>query len=287
MTLARFVTKNAFRNKRRSMLTMLSIAFSLFLLTFMMTLWHAFAVDDGSTESVKRLVVRHRSSLMFNLPSYYGGKMRTIPGVVAVVPLTWFQGLYKDQKPENFFARFGTDPTEFPKVYRDMQISDDQLEAWQRDRQGVIVDDTLAKKHGWKLGDRIFIHGDLYPINLELNVRGIFHTDPDNKSVYFNSKYLERAFLRLKGRMGDRNSWYCVDEAGHIQLEQRVHTTAKALREVFGEVPRRRIALETGTHSPWISRLLSELGHEVIVAHAHKVPGNASYGRHERRAVPS
>jgi hypothetical protein len=72
--------------------------------------------------------------------------------------------------------------------------------------------------------------------------------------------------------LGDRNSWYCVlDEAGHVQLEQRVGTHAKALREVFGAMPRSRIALETGTHSPWISRLLSELGHEVIVAHARKV----------------
>jgi len=72
--------------------------------------------------------------------------------------------------------------------------------------------------------------------------------------------------------LGDRNSWYCVlDEAGEIQLEQRVRTNAKVLREVFGGMPHSRIALETGTHSPWISRLLSALGHEVIVAHARKV----------------
>ena len=72
--------------------------------------------------------------------------------------------------------------------------------------------------------------------------------------------------------LGDRNSWYCVlDEAGQIQMEQRVRTTAKGLGEVFGAMPHSRIALETGTHSPWISRLLRELGHEVIVANARKV----------------
>jgi len=72
--------------------------------------------------------------------------------------------------------------------------------------------------------------------------------------------------------LGDRNSWYCVlDETGGIQLEQRVRTTAKALQEVFGAMPRSRIALEIGTHSPWISRLLGDLGHEVIVANARKV----------------
>ena len=72
--------------------------------------------------------------------------------------------------------------------------------------------------------------------------------------------------------LGDRSSWYCVlDEAGAIVLEQRLSTTPKAMKEVFGAMPRSRIALETGMHSPWVSRLLSELGHEVIVAHARNV----------------
>jgi transposase len=72
--------------------------------------------------------------------------------------------------------------------------------------------------------------------------------------------------------LGDRSSWYCVlDETGSVRLEQRVSTTPKAMREVFGGMPRSRIALETGMHSPWVSRLLSELGQEVIVAHARNV----------------
>src|ERR1700688_3843469 len=72
--------------------------------------------------------------------------------------------------------------------------------------------------------------------------------------------------------LGDRNSWYCVvDEAGQIQLEQRVRTSGKALQGVFGAMPRSRIALEIGTHSPWISRMLSDLVHEVIVANSRKV----------------
>ena len=62
-----------------------------------------------------------------------------------------------------------------------------------------------------------------------------------------------------------------LDEAGAIVLEQKLGTTPKAMKEVFGAMPRSRIALETGMHSPWVSRLLSELGHEVIVAHARNV----------------
>ena len=72
--------------------------------------------------------------------------------------------------------------------------------------------------------------------------------------------------------LGDRSSWYCVlDATGEVVLEQRLSTTAKAMKEVFRAMPRSRIALETGMHSPWVSRGLSELGHEVIVAHARNV----------------
>src|SRR5436853_3060165 len=202
MTLTRFVTKNAFRNKRRSTLTVLSIAFSLLLLTLMMTIWRAFYLDQGSAESSERLVTRHRVSLTFSLPGFYREKIRAIPGVVSVVPVSWFGGIYKDQKPENFFAQFGTDPEEFFKTFRDMKMPEDQAKAWQRDRQGVIVNDTLAAKYGWKLGDRIVLQGTIYPVNLELNVRGIFHSVPDNKSVYFNSKYVEEAVPFFKGQAG-------------------------------------------------------------------------------------
>jgi transposase len=72
--------------------------------------------------------------------------------------------------------------------------------------------------------------------------------------------------------VGDRSSWYCVlDETGAVVLEQKVSTTLTAMQEVFGGRARSRIALETGMHSPWVSRRLSELGHEVIVAHARNV----------------
>ncbi len=231
MTLTRFVTKNAFRNKRRSILTVLSIALSLLLLTFMMTLWHAFALDDSSAESAQRLVVRHRVSLTFSLPGYYREKIRSIPGVVAVVPVSWFQGIYKDQKPENFFPRFGTDPDEFFKVFRDMEMPDDQVKAWQRDRQGVIVDDTLAKKYGWKLGDRIYIQGDIYPVNLELYVRGIFHSTPDNKSVYFNSKYVEEAVPFFKGQAGTFS--ILADSPANVSK------VAAAIDDMFRNAPQR------------------------------------------------
>jgi len=86
------------------------------------------------------------------------------------------------------------------------------------------------------------------------------------------SRNISQQKLTIGLDLGDRNSWYCVvDEAGQIQQEQKVRTNAKVLQDVFGAMPCSRIALEIGTHSPWISRLLSGLGHEVIVANARKV----------------
>ncbi len=86
------------------------------------------------------------------------------------------------------------------------------------------------------------------------------------------SKNISGKKLTIGLDLGDRSSWYCVlDEAGEVLLEQNLATTPKAMREVFGTMPRCRMALETGMHSPWVSRLLSDVGHEVIVAHARNV----------------
>ena len=202
MTLTRFVSKNAFRNLRRSILTMLSIGFSLALLTLMMAIWHNFYLTKGSEESALRLVTRHKVSLMFTMPSYYREKIRAIPGVVAVIPGNWFGGVYKDDKSGNFFAQFGTDPDEFFKVYKDWQIPPDQVAAWQHDRAGAVVDIYQAEKYGWKIGQKIIITGTTFPVNLELNIRGFYKAPQQTQSLYFNQQYVEEAVPYLKGKQG-------------------------------------------------------------------------------------
>ena len=90
--------------------------------------------------------------------------------------------------------------------------------------------------------------------------------------------------------LGDHWSCYCVlDEAGKIILEQKVATTPEAMKQTFGKIPRSLLALETGTHSPWVSRLFTELGYKVIVAHAQKVQlitkSNRKDDRHDARTL--
>ena len=67
--------------------------------------------------------------------------------------------------------------------------------------------------------------------------------------------------------LGDRWSRYCVlDKQGQILEEDTVATTGRALRKLFGDRPAARVVIEVGTHSPWVQRLLQELGHETITA---------------------
>src|SRR4249919_3836390 len=106
----------------------------------------------------------------------------------------------------------------------------------------------------------------------------------------FGNEIFEVQKLTIGVDLGDRWSFYCVlDEAGKIILEQKVATTPEAMKQTFGKIPRSLIALETGTHSPWVSRLLTELGHEVLVAHAQKVElitkSNRKDDRHDARTL--
>src|SRR6195256_1008936 len=107
--------------------------------------------------------------------------------------------------------------------------------------------------------------------------------------VFGNEIFKERK-LTIGVDLGDRWSFYCVlEEAGKIILEQKVPTTPEAMKQTFSRIPQSRMALETGTHSPWVSRLLTELGHEVIVAHAQKVQliikSNRKDDRHDARTL--
>ena len=91
-------------------------------------------------------------------------------------------------------------------------------------------------------------------------------------TVKMKGKKILKGQLTIGLDLGDRSSCYCVlDENGEIIREQKIPTTPEGMQQAFGKMARSRIAMETGTHSPWVSRVLTELGHEVIVAHAQKV----------------
>ena len=229
MTFTNFVARSAFRNKRRSFLTVLSIAFSLLLLSIMLTVWKSFYIDRGAPDSALRIMTRHKVSLANFLPGYYRDKIRHVPGIVHVVPMTWFGGKYKDDQAKNFFAQFATDPEEYFEVAADKIMPPDQLEDWKRDQAGCVADAQLAQKHGWKIGDRIVLQGNIFPTNLELTLRGIYNIDPPNSALYFHAKYLEESVSWFKDTAG----FYFtrVDSAEHMT------PAARAIDDMFHNSP--------------------------------------------------
>jgi putative ABC transport system permease protein len=249
MTLGRFAIKNAFRNRRRSFLTAVSIAFSLLLLTLLMSVYRGFYLDQGPPESALRLITRHKVSLVFFLPSYYREKIRTIPGVVHVSPWNWFGGIYKDNKPENQFAQFGVDPNEIFEILSENHVPPDQLEAFKHDRAGAAVNRALAEKHGWKPGDKVIVQGTIYPLKLELNIRAIYDTDNAFDSMLFSTEYIEQALPRVKGRTG--TFYTLVDTAGHVT------TVSKAIDEMFANSPQ---PTKTETEKGFTLSFVAQLG---------------------------
>src|SRR6202158_1314874 len=236
MTLGSFIVRNTFRNKRRSLLTMVSISFSLLLLTLIVLLFGFFYVDQVAPEASRRVITRDRVSLAFFLPAFYRDKIRSVQGVTAVVPITWFGGRYIDDRPEHFFANLATDPDEYLKVASDKILPPDQLKAWQQDRAGALVDVTLVKKYGWKIGDHVTLQGTIFPANLDLTVRAIYHRDPPQTALYFNAKYLEEAVPWFKGQAG----WY----AAQIDSADNVSRVSREVDDMFRNTP-----LQTKTES--------------------------------------
>src|SRR5436189_2948682 len=99
------IAKNAWRNRRRTILTILSIAASLSLLGILMAIYAAFYISEPPPEQALRLSARNKVSLVFPLPEAYGEKIKRIAGVREVLGQQWFGGIYKDDRPEHVFAR--------------------------------------------------------------------------------------------------------------------------------------------------------------------------------------
>lgn len=229
MTLSDFVRKSTFRNQRRSLLTVLSIAVSILLLTVLMTIWHSFYIEQGPPDTALRLMTRHRVSLTFFVPIYYADKIRAIPGVTHVVPMTFYMGRYIDERPENFFASFATDPEQYMDVAADKIVDPEELKAWKADRTGALVDAHLAAKHGWKLGDRVRLTGTYFEANLDLTIRALYTIEPANDALYFNKEYLEEQESWLKGQ--------CSFLFTRVSAPDDVSRVAAAIDDMFRNSP--------------------------------------------------
>lgn len=185
------ILKNGLRNRRRSVLTICSVAASLCLLGVLMAMYQAFYYGQATPEQALRLVTRNRVSLAFPMPISYRQKIQQTPGVREVMVSQWFGGTYKD--PKNFFARFAIEPEKLFTVHPEFVLSDEEKKTFQRERTACIVGRALAEKYGLKVGDRITLVGDIFPGDYEFTVRGIFDYPPGEEVLYFHLQNLFEA----------------------------------------------------------------------------------------------
>lgn len=225
------ILKNAWRNHRRTLLTVLSIGVSLCLLGVVMAMYKAFYYAKPNQAQALRLITRNRVSLTVTMPIFYGPKISQIHGVRDVMMSQWFGGTYKDARSQdNFFARLGVEPEKLFTVVGEMVIPEDQKKAFQQDRTACILGKNLAQRLKLKVGDRITIVGDIFPINLDLTIRGLLELPQDDSVLYFHWKYLEESIPI--GRRSEISTFSIL--ADSIDDAPRV---AKAVDEMFHNSP--------------------------------------------------
>lgn len=227
------ILKNSFRNRRRSILTVLSMGASLCLLGILFSLYQSLFLAEPSQAQALRLITRHRVSLTNFLPASYEAKIRAIPGVKDVTSWSWFGGVYKDSRdPNNFFARFSVEPDHYLAVRPDIKLDDDVRQAFLKERTAAITTKKLAKTLGWKVGDRITLVGDIFPITLELKLAGLFE-DPEGGDVFlFNREYLREA-LPVGSKFRDvAGTYYILGDS--VESMPKI---SKAIDEMFDNAP--------------------------------------------------
>jgi putative ABC transport system permease protein len=223
------IFRNCLRNKRRSLLTIISIAASLCLLAILLTIYHAFYYTEVSPDQALRLITRNRVSLANPLPLSYQQQIRQVPGVKEVMITQWFGGTYKDSRdPANFFARFAVEADKFATVNPEYKMPESEIQAFVNDRTGCIIGRKTAVRHNLKPGDRMTLTGDIFPVTLELVVRGIFDCKLDNESLFFHFKYLNES-------LGQESNFRDVAGIYSIRMErpEDANTISKAIDDKF------------------------------------------------------
>jgi putative ABC transport system permease protein len=209
------IWRNLLRRKVRTLFTLGAIFIALVLYGFLMVVQGAFSMGV-EVAGVDRLILMHKVSLLQLLPVSYLQQIRATPGVTHAGHSTWFGGTYQDNA--NQFAVIATDPDYFA-MYPEAEIPEDQLKAWEMDRQGAVVGRDTASKYGWRVGDKIPIQATIWQPKegqtWYFNVDAIYDADKgfDKTNFFFHYEYLDENRRVEKGMVG----WYVVtiDDPSH------------------------------------------------------------------------
>jgi putative ABC transport system permease protein len=223
------VLRNLLRRKVRTIFTVLSILIAFLLFGVLMAIRAAFSmgIDIAGAD---RLMVIHRVSIIQPLPSSYGAKIRSTPGVTDITHANWFGGYY--QEPTNFLANMAVEPESWLRIYPEFQVPEEQKQAWFKDRTGAIVGIDTARKYNWKVGDRVPLISPIYRkpdgSPWEFTIDGIYDaTAPgvDKTQFFFHYDYMNETLRAAKAGFSDIIGWYVfkvADPSTADQLAKRV-----------------------------------------------------------------
>jgi putative ABC transport system permease protein len=197
LSFASLIARNSIRSRRRSVLTILSIAVSFCMIGVLMAMYSLFFLSEPAADQALRLIVRNRISFANPIPISYVDKIKAVPGVREVMIQQWFGGTYKDpHEPTNNFARFAIEPTKLFRLHPEYEISNAEVRSFLKIRNSCIIGRALAERLGIKLGDRITLVGDIFPARLELIVAGFYESAIDNEVLYFHNQYLKESLRK-------------------------------------------------------------------------------------------
>ncbi len=211
MNLATFIAKNALRNRRRALLTVISVAISCNLLVTVMTLQRELTIPPESESASLRLIARNKVSLAQPLPVKQLPVIQKIPGVVAVSPFTYFGGTFRDETITSF-AQFAVDPVRFRDLIVEGKIGEGDYDEFIRDRTSCFVGKDTMERYGLKVGDRMRFTGTFYPVDLDLKVAAVYSGTVDDRNVFFHHKLLDE----LTGDLGTVGTWYVRVESADV-----------------------------------------------------------------------
>jgi putative ABC transport system permease protein len=223
--LLKLLLLNAFRHKLRTGLTIVGLIVAVCAFGLLRTLvdaWYAGVAASSST----RLVTRSAVSLTFPLPLSYAQRLKAVDGVTTISWANWFGGIYQTER--NFFPQFAVEPASYLKLYPEYRLSDDEKQAFLRDRRGAIVGRKLANTYGWKVGDQIPIRGTIYSGTWTFNLRGIWdgaEARTDESQLLFHWQYINESMRKKYGARADFVGVYIlgIDEPHNAALiSQRV-----------------------------------------------------------------
>ena len=199
------VLANLGRHKRRTVLTILSVATALFLFASLQTVVTTIGAAS-KFGSARRLVTTNATGMVLALPLAYANRLQAVPGVEMVSWANWFGGKYGDGK--RFFAQFAVDPKSYLAMYPEIVVPPAEKEAFLRERSSALVGARLKEVFGWQLGQNITVQGTIYPGDWTFTIRGFYTTsDPviNDDMMVFHHEYLEER----TGRRGEAG-WYTL-----------------------------------------------------------------------------